>query len=795
MNEISEVEKEALKIPQHDYFSDYQTAYNFAEGAQCSHQRFWRLIDAIEQHIDGKKPFPQAKLQEMGMGWAYNFNHGKGRAFLESNVAKFVANVYQSIGLGFPVFRLPKSSDARDKLTSFLADPNATAIVSSAIGCAFSEMLETEGRLTEWVNITEYLSYTYGYAPIIFDQDDWIPQPQHLKAIAFPAGTTVNDVKSWVTFGSISALDLYDYYVDAKNKSLSEDGYNGFWNIEALEEVLCKLFRGELELPGDRGPSHRPPKTWLEILPSYINNPSVIIGQTSDLNIAKIFYQEMDGNTTELYIPWNCQWPNKDAYSSDGYISKILYKRHHAKLACEMISFIRDSGFSSTGELANLSGVGRYVTEDSLRYDKTRNNLGNKSLFAGSPFFEQPSTQTGNRFKLTIMAGFTMMPAGAQFPDKQPSFSMAEHIGLLNFEEQEFQRTVNHFSPSVVNSISSRPTKDEIQIASIETSQAKSAKDIIKIQDYGKVLFQILKRLGSLKLKKVQTGYAGQQSFFKLVKKYLPDLFPADDEESENNIRELIDSIESYSISMPLGDSQTITLAIQMAETPFGRNRYRRAMLLSQGVPRKEVDILIPLYADKFRSLQDDRIAAFENEMFWSTNEIIFQMTDDHIIHCQSHIAKLTEVIQQARQGQQDIVKAYNYCLALGSHTMQHIGALIDDITLKNQGEEFMNQMKQINEVVSQMAYAAQKQQKQQEELAQQQSQISPKDQADINRKNQMAQADLQREDFKAQGRMNLSQQREEHRHEEKLIQIQNDFSLDQQRHANNVASEPQPTL
>ena len=99
---------------------------------------------------------------------------------------------------------------------------------------------------------------------------------------------------------------------------------------------------------------------------------------------------------------------------------------------------IADSGFSSEdGFIQDLRGICKFSVEDSIRYNRNRNSLGNKLQFIGSPMFENNNSSTSEQFKVTVSQGFVLLPTTHSMVEKQHNFDVSSHIAVLRFEEQE----------------------------------------------------------------------------------------------------------------------------------------------------------------------------------------------------------------------------------------------------------------------------------------------------------------------------------------------------------------------
>lgn len=755
MDTVSEQEAEVLQNPDSDFFSDYGVAHTYVSSAAEAHKRQWELAEAIEEHIEGKKPMEQKRLDDLGMSWAYNYNYYRARGKIEGACGEFVDKMVRSLSLGYPEFRNTKDEDLdMDSALKFLGDYNERGIVSAAIGCAFSEMMEEEGEVQTFLNQTEYISYTFGYCGISWPVHDWKGDPIHIKHLATRPGSTVTNLDEWVIFKTETNNWLWERYNEIKNSQETDEfGYIHGWNKEGLEIALLKLFKGKLD-------NNKSPDTWEEILPLYAKNASTVISNTSDIRLAKIYYKEVDGTFTECYIPWGYEWSNPASGTNQGkadQVPQILYKVKHDVRPKELMGFVRDSGFTVSGEICKMRGAGRLIVEDSQRYNRTRNSMNNKALFAGSPWFETGGTQGNEKFKVTFSQGFVMMPPGGVIAERQPQFNISENIGLLQFEEREFSDNSQHFNSKASAGLSSRPTSDEIQLAQNEAGKARTAKDTVKVSDYSKIFLQFIKKMAR-KPNKKDDNYDGHRKFFDLLLRYIPQYLKTDED-----IISVLKSIDSYKISLILGDIQAIQVAIGMAETPFGRNRYRRMLLIAMGHSRSEVDLLVPMYQDKYRYMQDDRITAIENDMFWNTNEVVFQLTDDHVTHFTGHQTKFQKTLQAVREQRIDIIMGWKYLVNLFTHMQLHVDPLIQDPSLKDKGEEFLGVLKQNNNVLKQVEYAAQKEMKNRADQAAAQPAISPKDAAEIHREDVKTQSNVARQDYKASERVRQQDEKQEH--------------------------------
>ncbi len=772
-SEVSKEEKqELLTLPKNNFISTYEVAYNVVTSAVQSHENYWKLVRAWQEHINGKKPVPYEELKKRGMGWAYNFNYGKARAKLEKGTAESIAKISSALSMGYTTFRIAEDSDAKDETLSFLIEDEKRGIVAAAIGYALSSTLSKETRLSGWLNEVEYPSFAFGYCATVFNKFDWMPDPVHPLNIAFRPETKPHDIKTWVMFDIMEAEELYDRWVTAKNESLStnEDGgktmriASSGWNIEGLELILIKSFKGKI---GD----NQIPETWKEVIPTYVNNPSIVISNTESVNIAKIFHKELDGTLSEVYIAYNNTWQTKESprpATDSPEVNHILFVKNHGAFDQSMhINLIRDSGFSSeNGSIQELRGIAQYSVEDGVRYNRQRNSLNNKAHFSGSPFFEQPTGQSTEKFKLTVSQGFIIVPTSHRMLEKQPVFDLSSHINIMKFEEGEFNRETQQYDATIQGRLTSRPNRGEVQRVTEEVEFTDNAKNNIKFRDYASVFFSVLKRMPDVVVSKSDPGFNGKKRFYDCIKKQIKWI------KTNEEIDKILECLDSFVIEPITSNIETITIAIQMAETPFARNRLKRMLLVAKGMPIEEVNMAVPMISDKFTNMQDSRIAMFENDMFFTTNEIVVLETDDHIVHLENHLGKNQRLIQGFQQGAISPVDAFKYLENNLLHCIKHVEMLGADPTMRKRAEEFgqaiESQMKDKNKIMAEAERMMQQQQQEANKL-----QMNPKIEAEIASDNAKAMSDTQRKDWLASQRTAQKEKQMELSHEQRMREIE----------------------
>lgn len=756
-----------ISIPKNDYLADYNITRKVVDNAVNTFAPYWELIRRCQNHIRGEKPVAYQKLKAKGMNWASNENFGKAKSKIEKNVASNVSRVSQALALGYVTFK--------DGDLEFLQDEGQRGIVASTVGYAFVDMLLKEHRLSSLLNEIEYPSYAFGYTAMVSEgEDDWMYDPVHPLDIAFRPKSKPDKIPQWIIFKTIPAIELYQKYVDAYNESQEgeERIATSGWSVTGLEAVLFRAFNGRINVNG----YPQAPETWAQVFQSFNECPQDVIENTDDITIAKVYNVELDGSLSVVYIPYSStRNPSHDArliYSlststdASNVTDRLFYKNFKTFTQSEKLILIRDSGFSETSYIEDYRGIAVLAVRDSIRYNKTRNDMNDKLRLIGMPMFEKPTATSMENFKITVAPGFSMVPAGFLM-EKQPTFDIGSHITAVRFEENEYVRETEHYDASLSGRLSSRPNKDEVQAQAREVNQLNTSKDYVKYGDYSELFFQVLKRLGRITPVKGDVGYEGFRRFYDTIKKLLPNIV-----EDDSDVRDILDHIDSYKLEPILSDLTAITAAIQMAETPFARNRFKRMFLLANGMPIEEININTPLITDKMVNFNDERVASFENEDFWTSREVVIQGTDDHIIHLNSHIGRCERMVQGYMQGQLSPVDAFKYLDNAIIHTIQHVELLGRDPILNSRAQEYSDRLNEIIQAKNQMQLAAQRMMEAQAREAEK-TQLDPETQATIERKNAESLAKQQRTDFLTEVRTQQSFQRIDNEREIGLARVE----------------------
>lgn len=735
-------------ISKDDFITNYNVARSIADQAVVAYESKWKLIEACQNHVKGERPVKPEILRKKGLGWSSNDNLLKARSQVEKAVQKNTAKMSNAIALGYPTFRAPEDKDKGSPL-DFLNDEAKRGVVASALGYAFSNTLGKEHRLSGMLVQIEYPTYSFGYVTAIHIEGDWVPDIIHPLDIAFRPQTDPNDITEFVVFKTVSAKYLWERWEECRNQAEKKvEGENNEvdqifasngWSKTALEELLWRIYNGK-----QLGDENKRVETWQQVYDRFNFDHYDVLSNSEDVTLAKIYYKELDGTFTSVYIPYDstrkANQPFKGFNNNPNQtVDLILFKKQYKEKVKERVNLIRNNAFTETSYIEDFTGLLKYAVLDSMRYNTLVNDTFNKLRFSGSPFFEQSSKIQGETFKIGVQAGFIVTPVGFPLAPVQPQFDIQPQLTMMRVMKGEYMESTDQFDATLTGRLSSRPNKDEVRAQQSEVQSLNESTNTIRFGDYSAMFFQMLRNLVGINVNSKSEAYDGIDRFYKQVMKLIPSIA-----KTKEDVKKIVEAVDSYVIDSVSSDTGAIMLAIQLSETPFARNRYKRMLMLANGFPIEEVNIAIPLASDKLSNFQDERIALFENDMFWTTNEVIVQGTDDQIIHLNTHLAKAQRTVDAYSQGRLSPDQAFKYLENNLAHSLQHLELLLKDPVLSKEAEQYRGAISELNKAKSQMMLAAQKMMDEQMRK-QQEVQLDPKTQADIARKNAESQTKQQR--------------------------------------------------
>lgn len=735
----------SIKLPS-KLFRGTISATAIVNAAKDAYDSYWEKIKIIERHIGGEKPFKPKELADRGLSWSSNWNFNKGRNRIEKMVVNGSNEVSSAVMLGFPEFDMPEKEDG-EIVYNLLSDRNTSSALSDIFGMVFNDMLLKEARWGEFVATAEYSLILAGWSAIIRDDDDWMGIPVHPRKIGFEPKSKPTKINGWVLSDYLSARELWYIYEQCQNlsseKIKDDDGktvtkYSNGYVKEGIEEIIkllyCQYLNKNQTSNIDRVTNSSLANiTWPDVTKE-INAFIGLIDKMDGISLKKVFIKEPDKTISEIYVTFGNDLKDFSDVNNGGSCERMLYINSISKKENldYYIQVIKDSGFNTDEYIHELKGPAVNITQDSLRYNRTRNSLENKLLISGQPVFFQNAANAASKFRFTPLAGYNVASEGFSSGKDITNFNLQDHINSIRFAESEFRDSFELHDASLTGRLTNRPTKDEVLFKQQEARSLKNSKSTVKLDGYSKILHSMFRSL-SRKFNKDDIGYSGKTYFYKKIKQEIKLVFNLDLDDKD--IDKIINLCEYYTIEYIINDLDSIRVLLQMTESATAQLKLKRMMALSLGASRGQINDMFPLNPEIMRNYQDERIAAFENELLWNTREIVIANTDNDVIHLDAHLSKLNRELEIAKTGNSDLVKVYNLFINTLYHCKDHLSRLANDVFQNAKTAQYVNAWKFFSQQSKIIQQAAINQAKQMNQEKQQNGggQIPPEVQAEID--------------------------------------------------------------
>lgn len=758
-----------LNLNTDQFITDADVARELVDSVQSRHAKLWELIKLMEDHIDGKKPKDAEKMRAAGGSWQSNFNFGKARSKIEGVVSSGVDTVLNSMMLMSVAFKPLSENDLKDESLAFLEMPDLRDYAASCIEACINDLLEFDPRVLPFISMLEYNSTAWGWAAALRDKrSDYLGKAQHIRSIGFTDKVRADNPGDFVCLDNISGKELWQLYsknVTSANVTRKQGGNGTVWHEsasgwirEGLEEALFFAYKGAFDEKGN--PSGMLSSLSADILPEFMKSPSLGMLRTEAVNIARIVNFEMAANkVTFTVIAYGNGWKSESkngatvrymgtvpsgATVSDHVPKYMLYQRTvkvDSKL--DVLDLVVDSGFSTNGMLQDMKGLARHAVEDGIRHNRTKNDLLDKLRVSGSAAIE-PENQIGGRTapRIAPHGGFLVMDSQYKFSATQPKFDLSNHIAVLSLDENEYQRETEGFDPRVSGKLTSRPVTKEVEVVSGEVRRIEGTRAGIKLKSYGRVILGIIRSMAyhlagnqDSTIAQNPDAQKGYESFKERLKEYLKVLNITEDKQ----IAKLLEQVDSVQLVAALSDPQAIIEQISMAERPYDRIKFNRMLMIARGFSRRDVAERWPLL-ELPTNMNDEWMAALENDALQNTSEVVFSPSHHHIAHLNIHFPKCFALIEQIMQTP-DPVSLFNWLNRLVEHSGFHVDSIlktqyiVDETKAKylNSYKQLLSAVEQIKKQIQELArQMAQQQQQQQAEQQTGQQPLDPKVQNEI---------------------------------------------------------------
>lgn len=720
-----------------------------------SHLSHWRAISDTEDVLmNYRRPFDPLSLTDKGLDWQNNFNYGKGRMIIEKGVISNVIEIFKALVLLDVEFNKVNEEKKEKSIVSVLANKRLRSRLSQSVAFAFGEVMENDPRVHSMLRTIEYNSFTFGYCPVLRDIYSYLGSPIPIKNIAFEDRTKPSNIGDFVIFDCIKAVDLLGIYetslktgetqIEHCGEIITQFG-NG-WFKEGLESVFTSAINSNQELKKEldgyiaRGESYYLPVKNGILNASSWEDVSIIINKkgrtwlcanTNNVYIARIFTKEYNKNIIETYTQISGDInllisETNNTSNAIGTEEYLLFQKDHGKIkSSDVLNIIFEFGVNEQDFIQNLRGCSKQVAEESLRYDFKKNAIEDKLLINGSLILSNQDSLSGEMAKIKVTGGLVFLPEGVVFTPNQIKQDLGDHVTSIQFDESDFRERISHYNPKL--ELSNRPNKDEVALKSQQFAFSKTSKSAFKFVDYSNLFTVIIKDLIEKELDEV----IDQENKNSFIDSILEDF--SDYNLKKDDLIKILKEIKCVRLVLANDDIEALKMAVSMAESSDSKEKLTKQILLALGFSRKDIRDFISIsgYNEEIEK------AALENAAFYNTSEVIFDESQDHKNHLDTHFPKIDRMIKGIVGGE-DIIRNFNYITNALSNTAKHVDALKDDLFQSSFYKQYLEVQSYFEDSAVSIAGEIEKlkqQSQQQGQQGQQEQQISQKDMAKIKLK------------------------------------------------------------
>lgn len=668
----------------------------FISAAIGSHSDAWKRAMNTEEYVmEMKRPFVDDELKKAGIAWSNNYNYGKGRADVEQAVSSNAKEIFIAISLlelDFHRFD-PEKYKKKDSIFAFLQYSEMKSDFAERIANCFAEILEQDSAIDIFLSQTEYNSFMWGYCPVTRDKFSYLGNPVHYTDIAFESRTAFDSIKKFAVFDVVKGTTLMDILVEdcktisGKWHKTDETLCSNGWIKSQLVELCCSIFSEndeareflrEKKFNGNKELTIRY-ESWEDIQSLVENKGQIWAGvNLNDVHVGKT-YEFENGGYWETYSVMSSPASSQgDVNLVSASIKYVIFQKFHPNQTQEdLISLIKEFSINGSEYIHEMKGAGRFIAEESQRYDFKRNAIEDKLLLTGNINVIMKDGLAGEKLKLRVIGGVTEWPEGAEMVPNQIRYDLQDHVQSIAMDDQAYHQRIQHYKPSL--DLSSRPTKDEVQTLNAQFQDSRTKNIPFKLKDYSVVIFNAFKALVNNTFKEDRIKAKKELFFEKLIEEFSE--FKLDKED----IVKILGCVENIRINPVIKDREAIQQAIQYAASGGAKRRLIKMFLMSFGFSRSQ----IKTFLDQEDYGDEAQVASFENNVFFNSSEVVFGSNQDHIIHLTAHFYKIDAMFKMLAQGD-DPMRIFNYVVNALNNTKMHVLAIESNYFFKSRFKEFL---------------------------------------------------------------------------------------------------------
>lgn len=713
--------------------------------AQAARGMLSQLIDAdipasidrtrIQRNIDNYPPFTQTELEKAGQGWRSNFNSGGARAKIRDYLTAFHDIITSTSTL--PCVKIT------------IGDKGQRADWGQKFSQRYHEVLF--GSYEEWNFLKEMELHhkqlaIHGVGPVFRrEAKDWRFYALKRRNILVPRDSPADLTRIPIIFirDTMYVNELYKYIRNPSDIKKAKE--NTKWNRDA---AMTAIKGAQISTP-DKFNVEDAEEQWQD------NEYDWGLTKSKQVKIAHAFVREFDGISHHIFTETTPVGQSvTDNDGTDGYLYSDVGGLD-SMLEAVWVCF-QDVG---NGDFESVRGLGLEAHQWGEAQNRLNNGLFDNALMAGAVMVQADTPEHAEKMTRIEIGPFRVVPPGIEFPQINTGAGVQAQLAVANhFGQQESTNTGSYRTRAAAPSNQER-TATEVEAEIGETSKLSNASVSHYLVQLDQLIDQTWKALTRPDMVESDAGAEIAVEFRRLLLEedgIPPELF------------EELCRTAKVTVTRPIGNgsyadrvSRLSRIGQFMPEMPERKRKtYIRDSIALIGGDRALADAYGPDVEGDAPGIEYS-LAVLENNGFIAGGtQDPFNPDNAHEIHLPIHLQAAAQILQG------DPEKAVQIMQALQPHMEEHLEALAQDPTRKQDYASYNRTVAEVKRVTDkltrQVEMAAQSQQPEMSpEMMQMQADNARKDQAtqaDIQRKNAKTESDMKRKDVTTAQQLSINQ-------------------------------------
>lgn len=625
--------------------------------------------------LDGQPPWDQAALIASGQGSLTNLNWGDAE-----NIVEFTkAGMIDLINSVERLVRIPlqhqyfEDQETRREMEEMLAD-EITKTLRRWEGFDFNYLNLIHHWLCFGVGITYWE-----------DAIDWRWKTTGLSDFCIPRQTMASEDRITIA-GCRRRYELHELYAKIRDE---EKATKLGWNVPAVKQAML---RADNAYPTGNGWNDN---QWERLQAQLKNNDlgAGVTGKTQTVEIIHLWVQEFDG-TVSMYLVAD------NALVDDGKEDPWLFERRHEYGEVRNAFNFFCYGIGTNGTYHSISGILRKIYPQVQVSNRLRSKMVDSAAISAGIMIQPLSETAYDRMNYTTVGPYTMLPAAdvATFVQTQSPNIGNNVTPILADMERTINQRAGQFQGSSPFGQQAEKTRFQVQ-AEIESLSRVGASQLnLFYPAWGRHLREVVRRLCRENYSDAAPGGKEAKDFRKRLELRG---FPIE-------ALKYID-FESVSCEKAVGSgsfAQRTAMLLELTEVSgaydeVGRHNLYRDRTAAALKSYELADRYIPRMPGDVRPPMDKKIAGLENAAMKDGNPINVEINEKHVVHLDTHLPYMTNILQAVEQGQMDLMQAYSITQIIYEHCVMHLEQISADVTIQDKVAMYRQTLQQAGEIIN----------------------------------------------------------------------------------------------